>query len=318
MGAASLTVVGLSGANQLESEQVELSVKAFSNLQLPVPADFSRPGERRQLLVRAGVNVALFTIAGQTNAQNAEIGIADLARLSAGPVAAVEATTDLFADGDLSEELHLEGDVAVVAPHGGSIEAGTDSQVRRMRKEKRLCLDSWICAGVGANQSPRLHITSGDLSEHSFASLDRLLKRRHDFAVSFHGYQQAVAPHTNQVVEVIVGGRGLQSLKDDIAQRIRLKIGSSFHVYVANNNADPFAGLATQNIVNRLASSGGVQIETSQNLRASAAAADGVAAAVAEALLAARASVPSFVPRWLRPAWEALVLPLPLRCWPYR
>ena len=188
----------------------------------------------------------------------------------------------------LTETVTVSGDVAVIAPHGGAIERRTAEQVALVAADGRLQLDSWVCAGRGQDQSPRLHITSDDISEQSFPGFRDLLEREHSMAVSFHGFGSATNPFTGEALDVIVGGQFDLDARDEIADRIRHKLppDSDFKVFVTTQCSDPFSGLSPGNVVNRLAGPGGVQIEQSRRLRQSVRATRLVAEAIAEALLA--------------------------------
>jgi phage replication-related protein YjqB (UPF0714/DUF867 family) len=210
-------------------------------------------------------------------------------RLFAGaaPSATVSATTDVFAAGQLVETVTESGDVAVIAPHGSAIERHTDEQVAMLGADPRLEIDQWVCVGRGADQFRRLHITSDDISEHSFPGLYALLERTHRCAVSFHGFNRAIKPGTTIALDVIVGGQFDLDRRYDLADRIRhaLPPEAEFEVFVTTSCGDPFSGLSPRNVVNRLAGSGGIQIEQSGRLRQFPYAPRLVAGAVAEALL---------------------------------
>ncbi len=292
MGEAELQVVEDLCSSRLSSEQVCLSVGGFAALDLAVPADFSRPGAQPQVMLTSNASSAAFTVAAvvpSSESASAQVALGDPDRLfrEGMPTATVLATTDLFADQQLRETVTVAGDIAVIAPHGGAIERRTGDQVALLAADDRLQLDTWVCAGRGLDQSPRLHITSDEISEQSFPGFRDLLEREHSMAVSFHGFSSAVNPHTGAAVDVIIGGQFDLDGREEIADLIsrRLPPDADFRVFVTTSCSDPFSGLSPANVVNRLARSGGVQIEQSRRLRQSVKATRLVAQAIAEALL---------------------------------
>lgn len=292
MGEAQLRVVEVPGAIQLSREQVCLSEGGFTALELTVPDDFGRPGARRQVLLNDGESYALFTVAALLPGDGpgeASVAMGDPDRLFAGsaPSATVVAMTDVFAAEQLVETVTTPGDVAVIAPHGGAIERHTDEQAATVAADLRLDVDLWACLGRGTDQFRRLHITSDDISEHSFPGFRALLQREHRCAVSFHGFNRATKPGTTTALDLIVGGQFDLDRRYDLADRIRHQLPpeAAFEVYVTTSCRDPLSGLSPRNAVNRLASSRGIQIEQSGRLRRSPDAPRLVAEAVVEALL---------------------------------
>jgi phage replication-related protein YjqB (UPF0714/DUF867 family) len=159
--------------------------------------------------------------------------------------------------------------VAVVAPHGGDIEAHTDEQAYLMRRKLRTFgAWAWVCKGWanGGGAFARWHITSTDLSPGSFPLLARMLRTPFAHAVSFHGFNKARFPGA----DVRIGGLADPALKakvrDAIEQRVNAT-GRRLSVVVAGPG-DPFKGTDPDNIVNRLSpTSGGLQIEQSASAR---------------------------------------------------
>ena len=292
MGEAQVHVVDVPGAIQLSREQVCLSEGGFAALELIVPDDFGRPGARTQILLSDGESHAIFTVAAVlpgVGHGEALVAMGDPDRLFAGaaPSETVDATTDVLAAEQLVETVTTSGDVAVIALHGGAIERHTDGQAALVAADPRLDVDLWVCVGRGTDQFRRLHITSDDISEHSFPGFRALLGREHRCAVSFHGFNRATKPGTTTALDVIVGGQFDLDRRYEIADRIRhtLRPEGAFEVYVATSCSDPLSGLSPRNAVNRLARSRGIQIEQSARLRRSPDAPQLVAGAVVEALL---------------------------------
>jgi phage replication-related protein YjqB (UPF0714/DUF867 family) len=290
---AQLRVVDAPGDIELAREQVALSEGGFAALELAVPADFTRPGARAQVLLSDGHSHAICTVAAVLpNPDPAMIAMGNPDRLFAGEVPSefVTATTDVLAAGQLVETVTPAGDVAVIAPHGGAIERYTDDQAAMVAADARLNADLWVCAGRGTDQFRRLHITSDDLSEQSFPGLRALLARTHRCAVSFHGFNRATKPGTTTALDLIVGGQFDLDGRYEIADRIRhalLTTEAKFEVYVTTSCTDPLSGLSPRNVVNRLAGGGGIQVEQSGRLRECLDARRLVALSIAEALVPA-------------------------------
>ena len=277
-------------------EQVALDLEAFALLDLPVPPDFEAPGSRRQILVDAGGGAVAYTVAAaRGSGEIVQMGKAALGRLRLDepPRSPVDVTTDVFAGCELSETAVLNScaTVAVIAPHGGSIERATGAQAERVATDGRFRADSWICRGPGGGAFRRWHITSDDLSEASFPGLRALLEFPHDYAVSFHGFSDL------DDVDVIVGGllddEVRCGLRDELERRLTVVLARPAVVLLATSSDDPHPGRAPGNVVNRLARLGGLQIEQGLALRSSRDAPDVVADVVSELLVALAAPTPA-------------------------
>lgn len=272
-----------------DGERVALSVDAFALLDLPVPADFGEPGSRRQILVDAGDGVVAYTVAAAAGSgESVRMGPAalDRLRLAELPRSPVEVSTDILGSCELLETTVLRScaNVAVVAPHGGFIEDETDTQAELVASDPRIRADSWICRAPAGGAFRRWHITSDDLSEASFGGLRALLGARHDYAVSFHGFGAV------DNVDLIVGGRLdkeiRRTVRDELERRLVAVLGRPVSVLLATSRDDPHPGLLPDNVVNRLASQGGLQIEQASVLRKSPEATQTVAEVVLEELAA--------------------------------
>ena len=147
----------------------------------------------------------------------------------------------------------------VIAPHGGDIERHTDEQAERVASRLRAkAVSSWRCKGWkrGGGAFDRWHITSTDIHEASFPSLNLVMFRGFTHAVAFHG---ADAP------EILIGGAAPGALKEEIRTAINAAIaGSGIPVRIASPD-EGFGGDSPRNIVNRLTANGvnGIQIEQS-------------------------------------------------------
>ena len=253
-------------------ERVALGIEAFARLDLPVPPDFGAPGSRRQILVDAGRGVVAYTVAAVAaggSAKAVQMSSAALGRLllDEPPRSPVDVTADILGRCELVETAVLRScaNVAVIAPHGGSIERATGAQAERVASDGRFRVDSWICEGPGGGAFRRWHITSDDLSEGSFAGLRALLGTPHDVAVSFHGFSDIAGP------DVIVGGllddELRRRVRDELERRLTAVFGRPAIVLLAMSGHDPHPGRAPDNVVNRLAALGGLQIEQGRVLR---------------------------------------------------
>jgi phage replication-related protein YjqB (UPF0714/DUF867 family) len=268
-------------------EQVAFGMHSFAALGLPAPPDFSTPGSRRQVLVDIGDGPVMFTVAAIDGAEAVvHLGPAGRERLLLGSSSATPAhvTTDVLSSGELVETTTLRpsAEVAAVAPHGGFIERTTDLQARRVSSDERLVTDAWVCRGRAGAAFRRWHITSEDLSEQSFPGLAALLASRYDNAVAFHGFD------THDGLDVVVGGRVNRSVKERLQERLEPPLSALLRrpaiVLLATSTRDPFPGLTPDNIVNRLAPSGGLQIEQAAAVRSTRGASGLIADVVVDVL----------------------------------
>jgi phage replication-related protein YjqB (UPF0714/DUF867 family) len=150
-----------------------------------------------------------------------------------------------------------------LAPHGGSIEEGTDDQAERVRGQLGSRRTSvWLCRGFkrdgGALKA--WHITASAIHEQSFPLLNKIIGRGFTFAVAFHGFTDP---------DVLVGGGAPDQLKKDIADELTKALaGTGIRVRIATDS-DKFDGDNPCNIVNRITAGGvgGIQIEQSLETR---------------------------------------------------
>jgi phage replication-related protein YjqB (UPF0714/DUF867 family) len=164
----------------------------------------------------------------------------------------------------------------VIAPHGGAIEASTDTQAERVAAQLAAKgVSCWRCTGwkSGGGAFDRWHITSTDISPVSFRLLGTVISRGFTYAVAFHGWSGA---------DILIGGAAPDALKQEIKTAIDAAVaGSGIAVRVAAAGED-FEGGSPKNIVNRLTAGGGngVQIEQSSAARS------GYGQAIADAVAA--------------------------------
>ena len=150
----------------------------------------------------------------------------------------------------------------VIAPHGGNIEQHTDEQAERVgRQLAAKCVSVWICKGFKKNGGAfdRWHITSTDISEDSFPKLKTMIRRRFEYAVAFHGWNEN---------SICIGGAALPDLKQEIKAKIVSAISGSGIDVATEEEGCPgaFNGTDPKNIVNRLGTNG-IQIEQSKKAR---------------------------------------------------
>ena len=212
--------------------------------------------------------------------------------------------------------------VVVLAPHGGNIETGTSLQVTRFATELESInstpVNVWNIEGKwGNNQTfERWHITSTSIDPASYPGLADLLPvgGTFDYAVSFHGFGGSTStqacssgPHSptpRLLYQIILGGGAPRNLKcaialaiddemvaatrtDDIAIAIRDDVEGNINIADTcgrNVSQSGLSGTHEDNIVNRLASVGGIQLEQSKTVRDDATLRNLVADGVAEGL----------------------------------
>ncbi|HSN99196.1 MAG TPA: poly-gamma-glutamate hydrolase family protein [Candidatus Nanopelagicales bacterium] len=170
--------------------------------------------------------------------------------------------------------------VIYTVPHG-IIEFGTDTQVQNEIVDSLASWDAvWMSLLRFSSTSSGpgfLHITSEDISEHSFHLLQPMMNHGFDYAVSFHGCSSQ-CPND----DVVVGGDIEEMFRKGVAELLHLAL-EDFDIPVSGSTRTPIvtavtaggsypsalAGQHDNNYVNRLAEGGrGLQIEQSSVLRA--------------------------------------------------
>jgi phage replication-related protein YjqB (UPF0714/DUF867 family) len=260
----------------------------------------------RQVLIRkTRRRLALYTVTELISVPAAAVhvgteGLARLASPTDEPRAQFDATveTDFTDDGEqaptrLTEELlgELTTGLAILAPHGGRIEPGTDLQAESVYKALALRakpVRAWIACGFNPTGAHKCwHITSSEISEHSFPKLGSLFA-----STTARGpYAHAVAFHGHNDSEAIVVGGGLPrndehtALKTELSSKIRIALQAVVDPapVVEVGLSGPLAGAQRKNIVNRVTVRGnGIQIEQPAAVRDDEAQREAVARAVAE------------------------------------
>ena len=259
---------------------------------------------RQVLIRRSAKRVALYTVAERLDAAGraAHVGTVGLARLeepTGEPPATLRAAVETAFTGGgsqtpvrLTEQLLGRAAIglAILAPHGGNIEVGTDEQATAVFKT--LARDAkpvraWIARGFNPTGAHRCwHITASEISERSFPRLGSLFG-----GVASHGsFAHAVAFHGQNDTEAIVVGGGLPrdtahtALKTRLASLIRdaLRAVMADPPPVVVRKSGPLAGVERTNIVNRITVAGnGIQLEQPGGVRAVKQQRDAIARAVA-------------------------------------
>ncbi|MEF8855052.1 MAG: poly-gamma-glutamate hydrolase family protein [Haloarculaceae archaeon] len=150
--------------------------------------------------------------------------------------------------------------VAVIAPHGGRIEAGTARQAART-VEALPAARAWLCRGFspGGGAFERWHVTSTALHPASYPGLATLATREYDRAVSFHGVAQS---------GVLVGGGAALSLRRRFRDALAEALPTEVSIRLAPDG--PSDGDDPENPVNWLTTDGesGLQLEQGWDVRA--------------------------------------------------
>jgi phage replication-related protein YjqB (UPF0714/DUF867 family) len=148
----------------------------------------------------------------------------------------------------------------VIAPHGGAIEHHTDRQAERVTTLlSPRPITCWTCKGwrKGGGASQRWHITSADIHEASFPLLAQVVDRHFTYAIAFHGFSE---------LDILIGGRAPQPLKEEIKAALEGVLSDSgIDVRIADPGEE-YSGDDPRNIVNRL-SPNAIQIEQSSEGR---------------------------------------------------
>ena len=151
---------------------------------------------------------------------------------------------------EMVENVMIEADkrIALLIPHGGSIELNTSEQIDDFVTEVENLLDPtdhipvnvWEVEGRwGSGETfDRWHITSGDIHPDGFPGLDSLLSEPYfnqltgqhfQYAVAFHGFSD------NNDLGIILGGLADRNLKCHVAATIQNEAGGrsgevGFHI----------------------------------------------------------------------------------------
>jgi phage replication-related protein YjqB (UPF0714/DUF867 family) len=240
---------------------------------------------RQVLVTRSAKRLALYTVAARIDVPGpaVHVGTAGLARVEAptgeppAPTLKAALATD-FLGGEptaavrLTEELlgRAATGLAVMAPHGGRIEPGTDDQARALYEllaTQGKPARAWIARGFNPAGAHRCwHITASEISERSFPRLGTLFGR----GASRGPFAHAVAFHGQNDSDAIIVGGGLPqdaphtALKTRLSDQLRdaLRAVTEHPPAVVVCRSGPLAGVERANIVNRVTVRGnGIQLE---------------------------------------------------------
>ena len=267
----------------------------------PAMLDVLRSAVGRQLLVRLSGSLALYTVVatGSVPPRAVQVGIGGRARLRFSPpsgdrILTATVETD-FTEGNGSARLTedvLEGDgrgLAILAPHGGTVERHTDDQAEMVYEalaQESRPVRAWIARGFHpTNAHTCWHITSSAISEHSFPKLGSFFptgpRGAFAHAVAFHG-------HDDSNVVVVGGGRPRDDEHTALKTQLSCKIRDALSRVTAEppdvevRPSGPLAGVQRRNIVNRVTVRGnGIQIKQPPGVRDDPEQREAVAGAVA-------------------------------------
>ncbi|MFP2924591.1 poly-gamma-glutamate hydrolase family protein [Pyxidicoccus sp. 3LG] len=173
--------------------------------------------------------------------------------------------------------------VAYAAPHGGEVEPGTDEQIVALDISDTDPRNAYWAVlgemnapdgGSPSGASDHWHITSSDLSQHSFQGLRDLRTLSYSYAVSFHGFTGGSIPE-----DVIVGGNETPAFRNSVARILEHEVAVRHNRFDLDAVAPPancddgclyreLAGQSTTNFVNVLPTSGrGLQLEQTRATR---------------------------------------------------
>lgn len=216
-----------------------------------------------------------------------------------------------------------DGELLLLAPHGGNVEEQTSAQLATLRGELEALGHSpsaWDAQGTwGDGQTlRRWHVRATDVNPASFPGLDHVVGLYSTFprAVALHGFvwdgERAADPGTLRY-GIVIGGRApfaeKMAVKDAIvaeagAGRISFVIadraGNASYPHGPSGNLAAYAkyselrGVAADNLVNRLSPAGGIQLEQSRGVRETFA--SEVAVGIANALDQMAGSIPAAAP----------------------
>jgi hypothetical protein len=146
----------------------------------------------------------------------------------------------------------------IIAPHGGAIEVGVDTQA--LTAALALNCNYWYCVGrrIGGGAYNRYHITSTDIDINSWPLLHNwnVERGKAKYAVSFHGFSQS---------GILIGGSAPLAVKTAL-QAALIPVVPGKTVALASA-ASGYEGNSPSNITNRCASSWGIQIEQDLSIR---------------------------------------------------
>lgn len=176
-----------------------------------------------------------------------------------------------------------DSQLALLVPHGGAIETDTSRQIEPFRQvledDYNIPVSFWNVEGEWKeNQTfARWHATATALTGDAFPGLRGMLDQPKFDAANNWAFQYALALHgfDSSTPHLIVGGRADRNARCLVADMIRdavlaedSSLTSVLVVEVPNGGGSGHLdGDSVDNLVNRLAAEGGIQLEQSKGLR---------------------------------------------------
>jgi hypothetical protein len=184
----------------------------------------------------------------------------------------------------------------IFAPHGGNIEEETSVQLATLKSRLNVLGHTpavWDAQGLwGSGQTfRRWHVTAPDVNPESFPGLDHLVGLHGTFprAVALHGFTWNDESATNSSTwryGIVIGGRASVADKQAVMNAIVAQVGAnqiSFAIadpagdldfpngpngsVMAASGYSGLRGVATDNVLNVLSPTGGIQLEQSRGVR---------------------------------------------------
>lgn len=171
---------------------------------------------------------------------------------------------------EFTETLHIDdysSDIAILAYHGGEIEANTDESADwcyKKCKQYGVAADVYTARGYGKQNFSRWHIGSSSMHLRSFPKLREVVSRQYDLAVSFHLHD---TPDDDESPKVLVGGLVDRSLRDRTAGRLDDALPSKYE-YITDHDQHSMMGVSHENVVNWVTRDGesGLQLEVTPRI----------------------------------------------------
>jgi phage replication-related protein YjqB (UPF0714/DUF867 family) len=159
--------------------------------------------------------------------------------------------------GDLAETVWddlKQSRILVYAPHGGDIEFGTDdAAIRLYRKLQNNGFDCslWTLHGFNPNSFARWHASKPGLTSGSYPGLDQVSDRTYNLVVSFHVQSEGYTG---------VGGAIDDEFRKQVVEEMDRRMRDRYEFRWRHSDMR-WTGVSDSNIVNKLATDGGLQIE---------------------------------------------------------
>jgi phage replication-related protein YjqB (UPF0714/DUF867 family) len=153
------------------------------------------------------------------------------------------------------EQEKRKSNFLIFTPHGGGIEQGTSEICKQIAGETH---SYYLFEGRG-NNCKKLHITSANFDEPNLISM----LPKHKYAISVHGMTNRIKKDVS--ADVYLGGLNKEFIE------VTTKILNKHGFVTTNNSIRPhrtLSGINKNNVTNKCLSGIGMQIELSDDLRA--------------------------------------------------